>query len=147
MKSLDALGITLPPPTASVGSYLAAVRSGPLVFLSGHIAKKNGAPWAGKVGAEVSREEATAAARSVAIDLLGTLRGAVEDLGRVRRLVKLTVLVNGAPGFAEHHLVANGATDLLVEVFGASAAPVRTSYGAQLPLNACVEIDLIAEVD
>ncbi|HZE89149.1 MAG TPA: RidA family protein [Verrucomicrobiae bacterium] len=146
MKSLDALGITLPPPTAPVGSYLGAVRTGQLVFLSGHIAKKDGVPWAGRVGAEISREEATAAARSIAIDLLGTLHGAVGDLARVRRLVKLTVLVNGAPGFAEHHLVANGATDLFLEIFGAEAAPVRTSYGAQLPLNACVEIDLIAEV-
>lgn len=148
MRSPEELGIPLPPPTAAVGSYLPVVRAGNLVFVSGHIAKRDGRAWAGKVGAEVTREEATIAARGVALDLLGTLRAALSDLSRVRRLVKVTVLVNSAPGFAEQHLVANGATDLFAEVFGQEAAPTRTSFGvAELPMGACVEIDLIVEAD
>jgi len=144
---LNALGIALPPPIPVAGAYAPFVRTGNLLFLSGHIARKEGGPWTGKVGADVSTEEARKAARGVAVDLLGLLHAAAEDLDRVRRIVKVTVLVNSAPGFTEAHLVANGATELLRDVLGPAGAPARTAFGvAQLPLGACVEVDLVAEV-
>ena len=88
-----------------------------------------------------------AAARAVAIDLMGTLQAAVGDLARVKRIVKLVSLVNSAPDFTEHHLVTNGASELLGEVFGDQGAHARAAFGvAQIPLGACVEIELIAEV-
>src|SRR5262249_39539304 len=146
--ALRDLGISLPPATAAVGSYQPFVRTGRLVFVSGHIAKRDGTAWAGSGGAAVPPEEGTSGARRRARRLLRTLRAAVGDLDRGRRIVRVTVLVNSAPGFTEQHLVANGATDLFAQVFGLDAAPVRTSFGvAQLPMGACVEIDLVAEVD
>jgi len=123
------------------------VRSGNLVFLSGHLAKRDGKPWVGQLGATLTTTEGQAAARAVAIDLMGTLHAAVGDLNRVRRIVKLMSLVNSTPGFTEQHLVTNGASQLLVEVFGDAGAHARSAFGvAQIPLGACVEIELIAEV-
>jgi enamine deaminase RidA (YjgF/YER057c/UK114 family) len=144
---LRALGIALPPPIPVAGSYAPFVRTGNLLFLSGHIARKDGRPWTGMVGADISTEEARLAARGVAVNLLSLLHAAAEDLDRVRRIVKVTVLVNSAPGFTETHIVANGVTDLFIEILGPAGAPARTSFGvAQLPLGACVEVDLVAEV-
>jgi len=123
------------------------VRTGPLVFVSGHIAKKNGKPWVGQLGLTMGMEEGKAAARSIAVDLLGTLHAAVGDLDQVARVVKLMGLVNSTPTFTEQHLVINGASELLGEVFGAAGAHARSAFGvAQIPLGACVEIELIAEV-
>lgn len=145
---LNALGITLPPVAVPAAAYVPFVQSGNQVFLSGHIAKKDGKPWVGQLGANISTEEGVAAARAVAIDLLGTLQAAVGDLSRVKRIVKLMSLVNSTPSFTEQHLVTNGCSDLLGEIFGPEVgAHARSSFGvAQLPLGACVEIDLIAEV-
>jgi enamine deaminase RidA (YjgF/YER057c/UK114 family) len=97
----------------------------------------------------MSTDEGKAAARAVAIDLLGTLQAAVGDLAKVRRIVKLLSLVNSAPTYTEHHLVTNGASELLVAVFGPEVgAHARSAFGvAQLPMGACVEIELIAEVE
>ena len=147
-EKLAALKIKLPEVTAPVAAFLPFVRSGSLVFLSGHIAKKNGTPWVGQLGVEVTTDQGKEAARGVAIDLIGTLNAAVGDLNRVRRIVKLLVLVNSSPGFTEQHVVANGASELLVEVFGDAGAHARAAFGvAQIPFGSCVEIDLIAEVD
>jgi enamine deaminase RidA (YjgF/YER057c/UK114 family) len=115
------------------------------VFLSGHIAKKDGKPWVGQLGLTMTTEEGKAAARAVAIDLLGTLKAAVGELDKVQRIVKVMSLVNSTPTFTEQHLVTNGCSELLGEVFGSAHA--RSAFGvAQIPLGACVEIELIAEV-
>jgi enamine deaminase RidA (YjgF/YER057c/UK114 family) len=145
--NLKRLGITLPAVTAPVAAFVPHVRTGNLVFLSGHIAKKDGKPWVGKLGQELDTEQGKQAARGVAIDLVATLNAAAGDLGQVRRIVKLMVLVNSAPAFTEQHLVANGASELLAELFGSIGAHSRSAFGvAQVPFGSCVEIELIAEV-
>jgi enamine deaminase RidA (YjgF/YER057c/UK114 family) len=145
---LDALGIVLPPVAVPAAAYVPFVRSGNLVFLSGHIAKRNGQVWAGQLGRDLQTAEGQQAARAVAIDLMGTLKAAVGDLENVRRIVKVMSLVNSTPDFTEQHLVTNGASQLLGEVFGPErGAHARSAFGvAQIPLGACVEIELIAEV-
>ncbi len=146
---LQSLNITLPPVAAPAAAYVPFVQTGKLIFLSGHIAKKDGKVWAGQLGKNVTTEEGKAAARAVAIDLMGTLHAAVGDLNRVKRIVKLMSLVNSTGDFTEQHLVTNGCSELLGEVFGpAVGAHARSAFGvAQIPLGACVEIELIAEVD
>jgi enamine deaminase RidA (YjgF/YER057c/UK114 family) len=147
-EKLAALRIELPALTKPVAAFVPFTRVGGLVFVSGHIAKKNGKPWEGQLGADVTVEQGKEAARAVAIDLIGTLNAAVGDLNLIRRIVKIQVLVNSTPAFTNQHLVANGASELLVEVFGDSGAHARAAFGvAQVPLGSCVEIDLIAEVD
>lgn len=147
-QALTALGIELPPVAIPAAAYLPYVRSGQLIFLSGHIAKQAGKPWVGQLGLDMTTEQGQAAARAVAIDLLGTLNAALDgDLERVVRIVKLTSLVNSTATFTEHHLVTNGASDFFGQVFGARGAHARAAFGvAQIPLGACVEIELIAEV-
>ena len=145
---LQQLGITLPPVAIPAAAYVPFVRTGNLVFLSGHIAKKDGKPWVGQLGLTMSTEEGQAAARAIAIDLLGTLHAAVGDLNKVTRIVKLMSLVNSTSTFTEQHLVTNGASQFFGEVFGAEVgAHARSAFGvAQVPMGACVEIELIAEV-
>ena len=145
---LQQLGITLPPVAIPAAAYVPFVRTGNLVFLSGHIAKKDGKPWVGQLGLTMSTEEGQAAARAVAIDLLGTLHAAVGDLNKVTRIVKLMSLVNSTATFTEQHLVTNGCSQFIGDVFGAEiGAHARSAFGvAQVPLGACVEIELIAEV-
>ena len=147
-ERLKALNITLPAVATPAAAYVPFVRSGTLVFLSGHIAKRDGKPWLGQLGLTMATEEGQAAARAIAIDLLGTLQAALGDLANVRRIVKVMSLVNSTPTFTEQHLVANGCSQLLVEVFGpAIGAHARSAFGvAQIPMGACVEIELIAEV-
>ena len=145
---LQALGITLPPLAIPAAAYVPFVRTGKLVFISGHIAKREGKPWVGQLGLTMSTDEGKAAARAIAIDLMGTLQAAVGDLATVQRIVKVLSLVNSTPTFTEHHLVTNGCSELLGEIFGAEVgAHARSAFGvAQLPMGACVEIELIAEV-
>ena len=145
---LQSLGITLPPVAMPAAAYVPFVRSGNLVFISGHIAKKDGKAWVGQLGLTTNTEEGKAAARAIAIDLLGTLQAAVGDLARVKRIVKVLSLVNSTSTFTEHHLVTNGCSELLAAVFGPEVgAHARSAFGvAQLPMGACVEIELIAEV-
>lgn len=144
---LSSLGITLPPVAAPAAAYVPFVQTGNLVFLSGHIAKKDGKVWTGQLGANISTEEGKQAARAIAIDLLGTLHAAVGDLNKVKRIVKLMSLVNSTGEFTEHHLVTNGASELIGEVFGDAGKHARSAFGvAQLPMGACVEIEMIAEI-
>ena len=147
-EKLKALNIRLPKPDSPVATFVPFVRTGNLLFISGHIAKKDGKPWAGKLGAELTTMEGKQAAQAIAIDLLATLQAAVSDLNKIRRIVKLLVLVNSAPTFTEQHLVANGASELLIEVFGRErGGHARSAFGvAQIPLGSCVEIELIAEL-
>jgi enamine deaminase RidA (YjgF/YER057c/UK114 family) len=145
--TLKSLGISLPPITPPVAAFVPWVRSGNLLFISGHIAKKNGKPWTGQLGVSLTTEDGKQAARSVAIDLMGTLHAASGDLERVRKIVKLMVLVNSGPSFVEQHLVANGASELFQEVFGEHGTHTRSAFGvAQVPFGSCVEIDLVAEL-
>jgi len=144
---LKSLGIELPPVAIPAAAYVPFVRTGSLVFLSGHIARRDGKPWVGQLGRDMDTATAKLAARAVAIDLLGTLHAAVGDLNKVERIVKVMSLVNSTPEFTEQHLVTNGCSDLLGEVFGDKGTHARSAFGvAQIPLGACVEIELIAQV-
>ena len=145
---LDELKITLPPLAVPAAAYVPFVQTGKLLFVSGHIAKKDGKPWVGQLGKNLTTQDGQAAARAIAIDLLGTLHAATGDLNRIKRIVKLMSLVNSTGDFTEQHLVTNGASELLGEVFGAAGAHARSAFGvAQIPLGACVEIELLAELD
>jgi enamine deaminase RidA (YjgF/YER057c/UK114 family) len=145
---LKELGIELPVAGAPAAAYVMSAQSGNTVYLSGHIAKKDGKVWTGKLGATLGTDEGKAAARSIAIDLLATLHAHVGDLNRVTRIVKLMSLVNSTPEFTEQHLVTNGASELVADVFGERGKHARSAFGvAQIPLGACVEIELIAEVE
>jgi len=140
-------GITLPPVAIPAAAYVPFVRSGNLVFLSGHIAKRDGKPWVGQLGRNIDTATGRQAARSVAIDLLGTLHAAIGDLNKVERIVKVMSLVNSTPEFTEQHLVTNGCSELLGELFAERGAHARSAFGvAQIPMGACVEIELIAQV-
>src|SRR5437762_2742926 len=146
-EKLKTLGITLPELARPGAVYVPFVRTGNLVYVSGHIARREGKPWVGQLGAGLTTDEGKAAARAIAVELMGTLQAAVGDLDRIARIVKLMVLVNSAPTFTEQHLVANGASELLAEVFGDRGKHARSAFGAaQIPLGSCVEIELIAEV-
>ena len=147
-EKLKALNIELPTVAAPVAAYVMYVQTGNTVFLSGHIAKKDGKPWVGQLGKDMSTEEGKQAARAVAIDLIATLQAACGgDLNRVKRIVKLMSLVNSTADFTEHHLVTNGASELFGEVFGEQGKHARSAFGvSQIPLGACVEIDLVAEI-
>jgi enamine deaminase RidA (YjgF/YER057c/UK114 family) len=128
-------------------AYVPFVRTGNLVFISGHIAKRDGKPWVGQLGRDMDTATAQQAARAVAIDLLGTLHAAVGDLNKVERIVKVMSLVNSTGTFTEQHLVTNGCSELLGAVFGDKGAHARSAFGvAQIPMGACVEIELIAQV-
>lgn len=145
--TLSGLNISLPPVATPAAAYVPFVQTGKLVFLSGHIAKKDGRVWVGQLGRTMDTSQGQAAARAVAIDLLGTLHAAVGDLNRVTRIVKLMALVNSTGEFTEQHLVTNGASELIGQVFGSKGAHARSAFGvAQIPFGACVEIELVAEV-
>jgi enamine deaminase RidA (YjgF/YER057c/UK114 family) len=144
---LKELGIELPPVGTPAAAYVPFVRTGNLVFISGHIARQQGKPWVGQLGKTMTTEQGKAAARQIAIDLMGTLHAAAGDLDNVKRIVKLMGLVNSTGEFTEHHLVVNGASELLGHVFGDKGAHARSAFGvAQIPTGACVEIEMIAEV-
>jgi len=144
---LTDLDIALPPLAIPAGAYVPFVRSGNLVYLSGHIAKREGKAWVGQLGRDMTTAIGRKAARAVTIDLLGTLHAAIGDLNKVERIVRVTSLVNSTPDYTEHHLVTNGCSELLGEVFAEKGAHARSAYGvAQLPLGACVEIEMIAQV-
>jgi enamine deaminase RidA (YjgF/YER057c/UK114 family) len=146
---LQELGITLPPLATPAAAYVPFVRTGNLVFVSGHIARRDGKPWVGQLGLTMATAEGQQAARAIAVDLLGTLNAAVGgDLSRVKRIVKVMSLVNSANTFTEQHLVTNGASELLVQVFGPEVGShARSAFGvAQIPLGACVEIELVAQL-
>src|ERR1700733_1925490 len=146
-EKLEALDITLPDLTPPVGAFVPFLRSGNLLFSSGHIAKIGGKPWVGKLGADLTTAQGKEAARAVAIDLIGTLHAAVGDLDKIKRIVELMVLVNSTPSFTEQHLVANGASEVFGEVFGNIGMHVRSAFGvSQVPFGSCVEIDMIVEL-
>lgn len=146
---LKALHITLPPVSTPAAAYVPYVQTGQLIFISGHIARRNGQPWVGQLGRDLATADGQAAARAIAIDLMGTLQAACNgDLNRVQRIVKVMSLVNSTSDYTEQHLVTNGCSELLGQVFGEKGIHARSAFGvAQIPLGACVEIELIAQVD
>jgi len=148
-EKLASLNIELPTVAAPVAAYVMHAQTGNTVFLSGHIAKKDGKPWVGQLGKNITTEEGKLAARSVAVDLIATLQAACGgDLNRVKRIVKLMSLVNSTSEFTEQHLVTNGASELLAEVFGEQGKHARSAFGvAQIPMGSCVEIELIVELN
>lgn len=145
---LKTLNITLPEVSTPAAAYVPFVQTGKLVFLSGHIARKDGKPWVGQLGKTMTTEEGKAAARAIAIDLMGTLKAAASgDLNKVKRIVKVMSLVNSTNDYTEQHLVTNGASELFGEIFGEAGKHARSAFGvAQIPMGACVEIELIAEL-
>ena len=146
---LAELGLELPPPARPVASYVPVRIAGGLAFVAGQVPLDAGAlMWEGRVGAEVDVETAAAAARRCALQALAALRAELGALSRVRRIVRVGVFVRSAPGFTDQPKVANGASDLLVEVFGEAGQHARTAVGvADLPLGAPVEVEVIAEVE
>ena len=146
---LKALNITLPEVALPAAAYLPYMQTGNLVFLSGHVAKQGGKPWVGNLGENMTTQEGKQAARAVAIDLMGTLQHACGgDLNRIKRIVKVMSLVNSSTSYTEQHLVTNGCSELLGEVFGEAGQHARSAFGvAQVPMGCCVEIDLVAELN
>jgi enamine deaminase RidA (YjgF/YER057c/UK114 family) len=139
-ERLEALNIALPKLAPPVAAFVPFLRRANSIFLAGHIAKLDGQPWVGQLGANLITEQGKNAARAAAIDLMGTLQVAAGDLNQIKRILKLMVLVNSTPAYTGQHLVANGASEDI-------GMHVRCAFrGAQIPFGACVEIDLIAEV-
>jgi enamine deaminase RidA (YjgF/YER057c/UK114 family) len=146
--TLKSLGIELPAVSAPAAAYVPSVQTGNLIFVSGNIARKDGAVWVGQLGKNISTEEGKLAARSCAIQLIAALHAATGDLNKIQRIVKVMSLVNSTADFTEQHLVTNGCSELIGQVFGPQVgAHARSAFGvAQIPLGACVEIELIAQV-
>ena len=147
---LAELSITLPTPAAPVANYVPFVKIGNLVFLSGQLPIKDGKPsHLGKAGGERTAEEAQEAARNCAINIIAQLKAACDgDLDRVKRIVRLGGFVASTPDFTDQPKVINGASDLMVEVFGDAGRHCRTAVAApSLPLDVTVEIDGIAEIE
>jgi enamine deaminase RidA (YjgF/YER057c/UK114 family) len=143
------MGFELPAAAKPVANYVSAVRSGNLVFLSGHgPIRSDGTLITGKVGADLSVEEGYDAARQVGLGLLGSLKSEIGDLDKVTRVVKLLGMVNCPADFTEQPKVINGASDLLVELFGEQGRHARSAVGmVALPMNISVEIEMIVEVE
>ena len=148
-KKLEELQIEVRQAAVPQAAYVPFVQTGNLVFFSGTIALKDGKPWVGKLGLNMTTEEAKLAARDCAISLIGSLNTATgNNLNRVKRIVKLLSLVNVTDTFTEAHLVSNGASELLGKVFGDKGIHARSAIGvAQLPTGACVEIEMIVELE
>lgn len=147
-EKLAELGIQLGAPTPPVANYVRTVRTGNLVFLSGHGPDKpEGGQVVGKVGSDLTLEEAQEAARLTGISLLASLKGEIGDLNKVKRVVKVLGMVNAEPDFGQHPQVINGFSDLMVEVFGENGKHARSAVGmGSLPGNIPVEIEMIVEV-
>lgn len=147
-QRLAELGITLPQAQSPVANYVGSVQTGNLLFLSGRgPVLPGGAMATGTVGADVTVEEAYGHARLVGLQLIATMQGALGDLDRVARIVKVLGMVNGAPGFGQQPAVINGCSDLLVEVFGDKGRHARSAVGmGSLPGNITVEIEAVVEV-
>jgi enamine deaminase RidA (YjgF/YER057c/UK114 family) len=146
---LKKLGIDLPAAITPVANYVPAVKTGNLIFLSGHgPVKEDGTLITGKVGADLTAEQGYETARRIAIGLLGTLKADIGDLDAIKRIVKLLGFVNCTAEFADQPSVINGASDLLVEVFGEKGKHARSAVGTNaLPFNIAVEIEMIVEIE
>jgi enamine deaminase RidA (YjgF/YER057c/UK114 family) len=148
-QKLSDMGLELPPQLAPVANYVSSVRTGNLLFVAGHIPfQRDGTVLnAGKLGREVSEEQGYEAAKLTMLNCLSSIKAALGDLDQVRQVVKLLVMVNADPEFGRHFIVGNGASDLLVELYGDQGRHARSAVGmGGLPLGSCVEIELVIEV-
>lgn len=147
-ERLAELGLSVPPVAAPVAAYIPAVRSGAHVFTSGQLPMRDGQLMAaGKVGGEVSQEEAVACARQCALNALAAVRSVIGELSAVTRVVKVVVYVASTSDFTAQPQVANGVSELLGDVFGESGRHARSAVGVPvLPLDAPVEVELVVEV-
>jgi enamine deaminase RidA (YjgF/YER057c/UK114 family) len=148
-QRLAQMGITLAAPAAPLANFVATARTGNLLFVAGHLPRKPDGTLLhhGKVGREVSVQEGYAAARQAAVNCLASIKAAVDDLDQVSQVVKLLVMVNADPEFDQHFLVANGASDLLVELYGDQGRHARSAVGmGGLPRGSCVEVEMVVEV-
>jgi len=145
---IKTLGIQLITPTAPIANYVKAVRVGNIVYLSGHGPDRpDGSLVTGKVGSDLTLEQAKDAARLTGISLLSTLKGEIGNLDKVKRVVKVLGMVNAVPAFEQHPQVINGCSDLMVEVFGVNGKHARSAVGmGSLPKNIAVEIEMIVEL-
>jgi enamine deaminase RidA (YjgF/YER057c/UK114 family) len=149
-KRLQELGITLPVPAKPVANYVGWVNTGNLVFTAGQVPLKDGKiEYQGKLGKDYTVAQGAAAARICAINVVAQLKDAVGgDLDRIKRIVKVVGFVNGVPDFADHPKVVNGASDLLVEIFGDKGRHARSAVGSgSLPVNVAVEVEAVAEIE
>ena len=146
---LEQIGIVLPPPPQPIANYVPLVQAGNLIFTSGNGCRKDGKQmYEGKVGREVTIEQGQAAARQSVINILAALQAHLGDLDRITRIVKLLGFVNSAPGFTEQPYVIDGASNLLVEVFGEAGKHARSAVAApELPFSIPVEIEMIVQVE
>lgn len=147
-RRLAELGIVLPAPPAPVASYVPALIAGRFLFISGQLSTESGRLITGKLGAGTDIETGQKAARACALNIIAQAQMALGDLDRIRACVKLTGFVNAAPDFVDHPKVINGASDLMVQVFGDAGRHTRAAVGASsLPLGAAVEVEAIFEIE
>jgi len=144
-ERINQLGFTLPAAPKPLASYVSAVRTGDLVFTAGQLPIKNGSlVFKGKLGKELNEDDGKKAAQLCALNCLSVIKNEIETLDNIDRIIKLTVFVNSSEGFINHPQVANGASDLIKDIFGENGKHVRSAVGvAELPLNAPVEIEMI----
>lgn len=147
-QKLQELGVVLPPPPKPVASYIPAVQAGGLLFVSGVLPFQDGKlGWRGKLGRELTIKEGEAAARAALLNGLAIVRAELGTLDQVKQVVRMVGHVASAEGFSEQPVVMNGASDLLVEIFGSAGRHARLAVGAaELPLHAPIELELIIEV-
>lgn len=148
-EKIKSLNIVLPSPSTPVANYVKFVKTGNLLFLSGHgPSKADGSYISGKLGRDLTIEEGYAAARQTGISLLSTLKSAVGDLSKVKRIVKVLGMVNGTDSFSDQPKVINGFSDLMVAIFGDKGKHARSAVGmASLPMNMAVEIEMVVEIE
>jgi len=147
-EKINQLGFTLPIAPKPLASYVPAVRTGDLVFTAGQLPIKDGSlAFKGKLGKDLSEDEGKKAAQVCALNCLSVIKNEIGNLDNIEKIIKLTVFVSSADGFINHPQVANGASDLIKEIFGENGKHVRSAVGvAELPLNAPVEIDMIVKI-
>ncbi len=149
-KKLSEMGLELPPPPVPGGNYVEAVRTGSLLFVAGHVPRMpdGSSLHPGKLGREVSVEQGYESAQRCMLNCLSSMKVALGDLDKVKRVIKLLCMVNSADGFGDQPRVANGASDLLVNLYGDRGRHARSAVGmGGLPNNVCIEVELIAEVE
>jgi enamine deaminase RidA (YjgF/YER057c/UK114 family) len=147
VEKLAQMGLSLPPPGPPAGNYVGAVQVGNLLFVSGHGPRQEGVYITGKVGRDLSVDQAYEAARVVMLNCLASVQREVGDLDRVKRVVKLLGMVNCTEDFTDHPQVINGASDLLVALYGDAGRHARSAVGMQqLPMNIPVEVEMILEI-
>ncbi len=148
-RKLEVMGAELAAPSAPLANFIPVQRSGSILFVAGHLPRKSNGDIAflGKVGSGVTVEQGYDAAKLAAVNCLASIKDVIGDLDRVKQVLKLLVMVNAVPEFDRHFVVANGASDLLVELYGDAGRHARSAVGmGSLPRGSCVEVEMVVEV-